>query len=197
MFLLTKPDEHFINEFLDARREDTFSYGEIGASRLNAPAGYNIDHNRIQLGKGREDFEKATEAIKRWKMFDIPWVKLYPRDAPIEVGQNVAVLINHLSFWSLNASRIVYILDEQGDVEKYGFAYGTLSEHGERGEERFSVELHHSSGEVWYDLFAFSRPKHIFAMLGYPVTRYLQKQFAWESKEAMKRFVDSPDALQA
>jgi hypothetical protein len=38
---------------------------------------------------------------------------------------------------------------------------------------------------VWYDLYAFSRPGHFVARLGYPLGRRLQRRFARESKQAM------------
>jgi hypothetical protein len=71
-------------------------------------------------------------------MFDMPWVQLCWPNAVVEPGATVAVLISHLGFWSLNACRVVYVVDEHGSSEKYGFAYGTLPDHGER-EERFTV----------------------------------------------------------
>ena len=75
----------------------------------------------------------------------------------------------HLRFFSLNACRIVYTIDSGGDedgvIKRYGFAYGTLAEHAERGEERFSVEWHAEDDSVWYDLFAFSWPNHRLARL--------------------------------
>ncbi len=74
-------------------------------------------------------------------------------------------------------------------THKFGFAYGTLTEHGERGEERFSVEYNKTDESVWYDLYAFSQPNHFLAKLGYPMSRYLQKQFAADSKQAMVKAV--------
>ncbi len=188
MFLFSKPDEKLIAEFIENQRGKPFSYSETNFSRNgNAPENYNVDHNRIQIGKGREDFAQAVKAVKDWKMFDLDWVKLYPNTTQIEIGATVAIIIKHFGFWSLNAARIVYVFEEtESDVEKYGFAYGTLTEHGERGEERFSVEYHKKDESVWYDLFAFSQPKHLLAKLGYPLGRMLQKQFAIESKQAMK-----------
>ena len=73
--------------------------------------------------------------------------------------------------------------------KKYGFAYGTLPDHGERGEERFTVEFN-SDQSVWYDLYAFSQPSTL-ARLAYPFTRILQKRFATDSKAAMERAVHS------
>jgi len=125
--------------------------------------------------------------VRAWKMFDMPWIELCWPDTPIEPGATVAVLVSHLGFWSLNACRIVYVIGEHGASEKYGFAYGTLPEHGERGEERFTVESN-SDGTVSYDLYAISRPG-TSARLAYPYTRALQKRFARDSKAAMQTAV--------
>ncbi len=189
MFLLTKPNEAFIRSFIDRCSDSDYSYADVGFSSTGSPQKYNMDHNRILIGHGPEDFEKAKTAIRGWKMFDMPWVELCWPDTPMEVGKNVAVLVNHFGFYSLNACRIVYLIDEVVEIDRFGFGYGTLSEHGETGEERFSVEFHPETGEVWYDLYAFSKPNHPLAKLGYPVSRMLQKRFAADSKEAMKRFV--------
>ena len=191
MFLLNRPNNTSIQKFLNVCTGLDLSYSEIGATRSTAPDGYNIDHNRMRLGTGTEDFERAKNAVRRWKMFDMPWVELHPPNASIEVGQTVAILVWHFGFYSLNASRIVYLIDEQAEIERFGFAYGTLTEHSEIGEERFSVEFDRNNGEVWYDLFAFSRPGHIAAKLGYPISRYLQKAFADDSKRTMLRAVSA------
>jgi uncharacterized protein (UPF0548 family) len=89
-------------------------------------------------------------------MFEMTRLSLCWPGTRIEVGATVAVLVAHLGFWSLNSCRIVYLIDERGPVERFGFAYGTLTEHAEIGEERFSVEFHASEQAVWYDLYAFS-----------------------------------------
>jgi len=189
MFLLRKPKSVEIERFLGDCRSDDFSYTELGATRSPAPADYSVDHNRIKLGSGLTDFETAKTAIRQWRMFAFAWVNIYREDTPIEIGQTVAILAAHFGFYSLSAARIVYTIDESGETERFGFAYGTLTEHEEIGEERFSVEFHHESEEVWYDLYAFSRPGSILAKIGYPVSRYLQKSFAQDSKLAMLNFV--------
>lgn len=191
MFLIAKPDEKSVRQFLEEQKDQSFSYTEVGFTRdENAPENYTVDHNRVQIGKGFAAFERSVEAVRSWKMFALSWTHLYFKNTPIEAGQTVAILIKHFGFWSLNAAKIVYVLDEPNDaVEKFGFAYGTLNEHGERGEERFSVEYHKADESVWYDLYAFSQPNYFLAKLGYPVSRYLQKQFAKESKAAMQQAV--------
>ncbi|HEX6280104.1 MAG TPA: DUF1990 domain-containing protein [Pyrinomonadaceae bacterium] len=188
MFLLTRPTDAQIKEFLESRKGDSFSYREVGASRESPPNGYNIDRNGVILGYGESDFARAKTAVREWKMFNVPGMQLLYPDTPIEVGRIVAPLAHHLGFYSLNSCRIVYVIDEP---DEFGFAYGTLSEHAEIGEERFLVDFDRESGAVWYDIFAFSRPGHILVKLGYPYSRYKQKQFAAASKKAMLRAVEA------
>ena len=187
MFLLAKPDPKRIERFLAAQRHRTFSYREVGHSLKGAPPGYRVDHHRVRIGEGRAAFARAVEAVRGWKMFDLGWVSLWPAAAPLEAGTTVAVRVRHFGFWSLHACRVVYTIDEEGPVVRFGFAYGTLSDHAEQGEERFSVEWRHDDNSVWYDLFAFSRPGHPLARLGLPLARLLQRRFARDSKRAMAR----------
>jgi uncharacterized protein (UPF0548 family) len=118
-------------------------------------------------------------------MFNIPWLRLYWPDSPVLPGTDVAVLVRHFGFWSLNACRIVYVVDDEAsNRRRYGFAYGTLSDHAEQGEERFTVEWNATDDTVWYDILAFSRPKKLLAMMAYPLSRSLQRRFAVGSKAA-------------
>ncbi len=185
IFRLTAPTEDEIRRFLSKQTDSNFSYPEVGASASTTPPGYNLDHNRIPLGTGEETWRRAVDAIREWKMFDMPWVILHSPSAPIRIGTDVAVCVLHFGLYSLNACRIVYVINEEGPLTRFGFAYGTLAEHAESGEERFTIEWNRNSDEVWYDILAFSRPRQIFAKLGYPLSRLLQKRFAEGSKGAM------------
>jgi uncharacterized protein (UPF0548 family) len=188
MFCLSRPSRQSIIEFIAAQANQTFSYSEVGSSRQQAPRGYTIDHNRINLGHGSDTFQRAKVVIRQWKMFNMSWISLCWPETPIEPGATVAILVSHLGFWSMNAARIVYVIEEQGRIEKYGFAYGTLADHAEIGEGRFTVELNQDDQTVWFDLYAFSRPR-IAARCAYPFSRMLQKRFARDSKAAMYREV--------
>ena len=115
-------------------------------------------------------------------MFDLGWVNIFPRDIDIQPGAVVAAVVSHFGFWSVNISRVVYV-DEQD--ASYRFAYGTLDEHTESGEERFTVTWNQSDGSVWYDVLAFSKPNHTLARIGYPLSRMLQKRFARDSIAAL------------
>ena len=189
MFRLTAPSEDDLRRFLSRQEYSSFSYSERGATAATLPKHYNLDHNRIRLGSGRNTWERAIEATHGWTMFDIPWLRVFPPNAPIQPGTTVAVCARHLGIYSLNACRIVYVVAENGPVSRYGFAYGTLTEHAERGEERFTVEWDRQEDTVWYDILAFSRPQKWLAKAGYPISRHLQKNFARLSKRAMLRAV--------
>ncbi|HZB96719.1 MAG TPA: DUF1990 domain-containing protein [Herpetosiphonaceae bacterium] len=193
MLLICKPANTRINHFLAVQRTLPFSYPEVGASRTGTPPGYPINHYRGQLGAGSQTFARSAEALRNWRMYDLPWTQLCWPDSPIAEGSVVAVLAHTFGLWSLNASRIIYVIEETGPVHRFGFAFGTLPGHMEQGEERFTVDWNRRDDSVWYELFAFARPKHPLAKLGYPFTRWVQKRFAIESYAAMCR-VSNPHA---
>jgi uncharacterized protein (UPF0548 family) len=186
IFTLREPSQAAMDAFLLRAKDQAFSYPEIGSTRGKTPAGYALDHNRITLGSGRETFHSAIAAVRAWEMFNISWARLLPRNAPITVGVNVAVVIHHFGFWSRNASRIVYVIEEE---RRFGFAYGTLQKHAERGEERFSVEWNEKDDSVVYDILAFSAPGRWQTRIANPLARMLQRRFARDSMAAMKRAV--------
>jgi uncharacterized protein (UPF0548 family) len=189
MFLHRKPSEEVVRQFIASQRDLPFSYAQLEATRSqpgNVHGGYTVDHNLIKLGQGEETYERAISALRSWQQFDLGWVTVVPPGKPLEVGMAVAVLAKVFGFWSLNAARIVYVIDErQGQRTWFGFAYGTLPDHVERGEERFTVEWR-ADDSVWYDIYAFSRPKHPLARIGFPITRMLQARFVRDSQAAMK-----------
>src|SRR5688500_16744588 len=101
MFLLTRPSKTLIQKFIDGCGHDDLSYKEVGSSISSSASNFNVDHNRIHIGTGSADFEAAKTAVRNWKMFEMPWIELCWPDTPIETGKNVAVLVNHLGFYSL------------------------------------------------------------------------------------------------
>jgi uncharacterized protein (UPF0548 family) len=184
MFLLRQPTEEVVRQFISGQHPLPFSYTEVGATQTGAVAGYTVDHNRIKLGHGKDTYQSALSALRSWKHFDLGWVSIVPRHTPIEIGRTVAVQAKTFGFWSLSACRIVYVNDEQQSSKRFGFAYGTLPNHVECGEERFTIEWQEDDS-VWYDIYAFSHPQHPLVKLGFPLARRLQKRFAKDSLAAM------------
>jgi uncharacterized protein (UPF0548 family) len=85
----------------------------------------------------------------------------------------------------------VYRVGDDEPDRRFGFAYGTLSNHAELGEEIFEVALNPETGDVTYRIHAASRPRAILARVGYPIARLFQARFRRDSAEAMKRATTS------
>jgi hypothetical protein len=113
VIVLRKPSDARIGRFLDDQRSLPFSYPEVGATRDGAPPGYPLNQLRGRLGAGPEMFARAVEALRRWKMYETGWTKLCWPDAPITEGTVVGVLGLHFGLCSLNACRIVYVIEEE------------------------------------------------------------------------------------
>jgi len=169
MFFLRKPTPADIESFLASQRKYGFSYPEVGATLAQLPAGYTHDHNRVELGRGAGVYRRACEALRSWQMFKL-----------------VAAMFRHFGFWSLNSARVIYVFSED---RRFGFAYGTLPDHAEQGEERFSIEWSADDDVVFYDILAFSRPRQWPARLAPPIARALQRKFVRDSKAVMVRVV--------
>ena len=189
MLFFRRPTAETIQAFLAAQSKLDLTYAAVGATAVVPPAGYVVDHTRMRLGAGEKVFTAAKEALERWHQFRLGWLEASPEDTPIKEGQVVAILARSIGLWWLNACRIVIVLDEDGPVRRFGFAYGTLPDHAGSGEERFLVEWDREDDSVWYDILAFSRPRHFLARLGYPWVRRVQKKFGRESAAVMRRAV--------
>ena len=130
------------------------------------------------------------------------WTSVVDPTCPLIAGREVGVLARVGFLWTLNACRILDVVDEPGRC--FGFVYGTLDEHVEQGEERFLVKLD-SANRVWFDLLAISRPHRWYTRIASPVARFFQRRFRRDAAAAMLRAAQSvanragrivgPDAL--
>src|SRR5262245_47290711 len=121
MMLLRKPGAERIRAFIEAQSTLTFTYSEVGATSGEIPAGYATDHLRVRLGEGEQVFAVAKAALRRWEEFQTGWTELFWPDTPVQEGRVVAVLARVFGLWTLNACRVVYVVDE---ASRFGFAYG-------------------------------------------------------------------------
>jgi uncharacterized protein (UPF0548 family) len=187
MLCVRKPTAEKIQAFLASQARLDLTYSAVGATANQPPAGYIVDHTRSQLGVGEKVFVAAQVALKHWRQFRLGWLEARPDNTPIKEGEAVAILARSMGLWWLNACRIVAVVDEDGPVRRFGFAYGTLPDHAGSGEERFLIEWDRTDDSVWYDILAFSRPQNSLTRLGYPWMRRVQKQFGRESAAIMRR----------
>lgn len=173
MFKITEPTDNDVAKFISSQRSLDFTYSDVGATNTTPPGGFTVDHNRVHLGNGETVYRAGVAALKDWRQFDLGWVTIVPRGVKIEIGAIVAIKARAFGSWSLSASRIVYVIDEP---RRFGFAYGTLPNHVECGEERFLIEWL-PDDSVWYDILAFSKPRHPLVRMSFPLARMLQKRF--------------------
>jgi uncharacterized protein (UPF0548 family) len=187
MFLPTRPSVRDIDAFVAASRELPLSYGKAGLARESPPGGFTLDETVVTIGSGVAAFARAKRALIDWRQCELGWIEVFPKSAAIDPGTPIAVLVRHLGFWSLNGCRVVYRV---GDANEFGYAYGTLTNHAECGEEVFAVRFDPRTDAVSYAIRAVSRPRALLARLGHPFVRRLQARFRVDSARALRRAVD-------
>lgn len=194
MMSFRKPSPAVIAEHLLRQGDLPLSYDFVGLSQqipdAATPRGFVFDRRREQIGAGDQGWERAKQAIREWVMFQNGWTELHAPQGPPRIGNVVGMLVWFGGLWWLNPARVLYEIDETTDAGKkrFGFGYGTLCAHAERGEERFLVEQE-PDGSVWYDLASFSQPRHPLVRLCSPLARRIQLRFGRDSMQAMRRFV--------
>jgi len=136
MFLLRRPSSQQITRFLDGSRALPLSYQSEGLTRAGAD-GFRVDEQIVPVGSGAAAFARAVTALTEWRHFELGWVQL------------------------------CRVLDSTGEAggPTFGFAYGTLTNHADSGEELFEISFDRHSGEVSYRIRAVSRPRATLARL--------------------------------
>ena len=104
----------------------------------------------------------------RWGMLRGAGLRVEATSAVAEVGAEVLVHLGPV----VAPCRVVNVIDE---VDRRGFAYGTLSGHPESGEEMFAVRFDAGTGAVYAEVSAFSRHATWWSRLGAPATSLMQR----------------------
>ena len=165
------------------------SYANVGSSWAESPSGDYVNRYEVHLGQGEAVFAAACRSLREWQHFSLGWVQLRPVSAvPLEVGIVLASLANIGPTWWFNVCRIVCVVDERAPVRRFGFAFGTLPDHAESGEECFVVEMT-AEGQVTFRIRSISRPHHWLARLFAPFVRFIQRRFVREACERMRDVV--------
>jgi uncharacterized protein (UPF0548 family) len=112
-------------------------------------------------------------------------IKVTASAPAIEKGATVVLVISLGILHVTVACRVVYIVEE---ANRYGFGYGTLPHHPERGEEAFVVRRDARDG-VSFEIRGFSRPVHPLARAGAPISRAIQVATTRRYLRAMERWV--------
>ena len=178
-----------MQQLADRLRSESLTYDSPDGC---PPSGFVEDQMRVVLGSGPAVFDAARRAIQNWKMFPTVMAGRWPSRPSIQPGEIVHVLFRAGPLWTTNSCRILRVIDEAEETPRFGFVYGTLPGHVERGEESFLVEWNRSTDVVTYSLRAFSRPAHWLIWLGYPYARLQQARFRRLSGRSMQAAVQTP-----
>lgn len=165
------------------------TYSFPGATREPGPlpAGFRFLSRRALLGTGDAVFTAAAARVRHWDMFRSAGLRVRGASAVAE-GVDVAVGlgVGPVRLWA--PCRVVWVVDEPN---RYGFGYGTLPGHPERGEEAFIVDRE-ADGRVWFEVRAISRPATWYARLGGPLNRSAQWWTAGRYVRGLRRLVAAP-----
>ena len=110
-----------------------------------------------------------------------------PAAAPVE-GGTVAVAAPLGPLTAVAVCRIVAVVQE---LDRYGFAYGTLPGHPEQGEEAFVVTRR--GPRVTFTVTAFWKPAELLVRVGGPVSRRVQHTATMRYLDALAAFVARDD----
>jgi uncharacterized protein (UPF0548 family) len=171
MLRLGRPSADELARVLAAQADAEVTYAEVGATRTgDLPPGYQHDHYLCPLGSGDAVFDAARDGMRAWACHDGAGITRMPERPELRVGVTLVQALPIGPAWVPAACRIVWVEDEP---DRFGFAYGTLSEHPESGEEAFVVSRD-PNGRVRLDIVVFSRARHPLARIGWVVGRRIQ-----------------------
>jgi uncharacterized protein (UPF0548 family) len=149
-------------------RSPELTYAPVGATSGDLPPGYGHTRRRVRIGTGADAFGRAADAVLTWEMHRRSGL-VVAAEGPAVEGRTVVLGLG-MGLMLLIACRVVYVVDEPA---RRGFAYGTLPDHPEQGEEAFVV-TQDDDGLVWFDIKAFSRPGALLVRWAGPVGRAIQ-----------------------
>lgn len=158
---------------------DDLTYDEVGATAGEMPPGYHHVRAHRVIGHGRGDFERAADALLAGEAQRRAGARVELSETPMREGTRVTMRLG-LGILAFRIPCLV-VWAERTDISA-GFAYGTRAGHPERGEERFTLTLR-PSGEVAFDIAAFSAPGRWFTRVGAPLGRVVQ---AWMTRRYLR-----------
>jgi uncharacterized protein (UPF0548 family) len=190
MLTVTRPDADRLASMVEDERSTPFNYEPGLLGRVGSLRRWFVDRHDEAIGHGGADFDAACEALRSWAMFRQPWTQPALPLASLEPGETVGYTARASGLWWSCCCRIVATIDEADadGTRRFGFDYGTLRRHPERGEERFLVTMT-PTGEVRFSLVAISRPGRWFTWIGLPLARRAQARFRPGATAAMREWV--------
>jgi len=131
-------DEVDRDRLLVAARAAAPTYDHVGSTldpeRWAAPA-VRVRHRTV--GRGPTAFGAARQALGTWAPQRGIGATVEPAGQPVVLGATILIVLRRGPLHVVAPDRIIGVVDEP---RRFGFAYGSLPGHPERGEESFVVE---------------------------------------------------------
>jgi uncharacterized protein (UPF0548 family) len=189
--LARRPSASDLESLLEQVTERDLNYAERGATREGTlPRGYRHGHLGVELGRGEIPWTRGREALRHWQAHRHVGATLTPTEPALEPDTTLLSTLRTGPMFVVAPCRIVYVTDEP---ERFGFAYGTLPGHPERGEEAFHV-VRSGGDAVRFEITVFSRPADLLVRLGGPIARLLQDRVSRGYLEGVRSYVGAPPA---
>jgi uncharacterized protein (UPF0548 family) len=166
------------------------TYKELGATRQGEPLpeGYRHLEHRMRVGAGRAAFEAAGEAVVTFQMHASMHVRPQASSKRAEPGTRVTLYLGPSRRLCLRAPcEVVWTVDEP-QQRGFGYGYGTLPGHPERGEEAFLVEWDEADA-VWLTIRAFSVGGRWYTRAAGPLVPLFQHTYALCCGAVLRRLV--------
>ena len=190
MLRFGRPSADELGRVLAEQSSAEVTYAEVGATRPGSslPPGYQHDRYTRALGSGSEVFAAACSGLRDWACHEGAGLMRVPSRPELREGVTLVQALPVGPAYVPAACRIVWVLDEP---DRFGFAYGTLPEHPESGEEAFVVVRDPTDGTVRLDIVVFSRARHPLARLGWFVGRQIQLRVTNRFLDGLESYVQA------
>lgn len=171
--------------------------GDLFAVKPNAIVenGYLIQRRRSTVGSGVEAFERAVDALKQGKCFDLPWVDFFSRNGLAE-GEIFCLVAHAFWLWPASLCRVIYAESQDDDQSRsYAVGLGTLPIHAATGEEKIAVVWDRKTNDVDLLIGSYSKPATWVSWFMVWYLRQQQNRFARDSVTRIKAICEQSSVI--
>ena len=133
-----RPSSATLRRLLEHATGAPLSYEHVGSTlEPEAWPDRTSFEQSLRLGSGDDVWRAAADALRSWACHGGIGARVVPATAPLEVGTSLLVVLPAGPACIVVPDRVVWVVD---DADRFGFGYGTVDGHQERGEEAFLAE---------------------------------------------------------
>ena len=168
------------------------SYSDLGSTEPenirweSIPDGYRSYERTIRIGRGQADWDAAVSALRRWGVKTRSGFTVEPNPplhGRVHLDDDFWL---HLRIGPFSIREPVRIIAEVDQLNRCGFAYGTLVGHPVSGEEAFIV--HRTNDDtVWFTLRSLTRPGTGAWRFAFLVTLVAQQWYRHRYMRSLRR----------